>query len=67
MNTPKASTTPPAIRWPTLDRIHRVSALAVNPPITVNTSENPRMNSRMGTTGGRRSWSGASPPATKAR
>src|SRR5439155_10492460 len=67
MNRPKASTTPPANRYPVVDFSHRLTALAVNAPTTVNTREKPRMNSRMGTRFIRFPGSGRSPPVTKDR
>src|SRR5438132_10552462 len=67
MNAPNASTTPPATRWPTGDRIQVLMALAVKPNTTVNTTVNPRMNIRTGTTGRRRGPSTGCPPVTNAR
>jgi hypothetical protein len=49
MNTPKANTTAPATRCPAGDLSHRLSELAVNPPIRVNTTENPRTKATIGT------------------
>src|SRR6266511_289238 len=50
---PNARTNAPATRRPAGDRNHARAALAVKPNTRVNTSENPRMNRRMGTTGRR--------------
>ena len=67
MNRPKASTTPPATRWPVADFSALLSALAVNPNSTVKTTVNPRMNATTGNKG-RLSGSGAArSPVTKDR
>ena len=67
MKTPKASTTTPADLCPVADFNQRVSAVAVNPPIRVNTAEKPRMNRTIGSKGRRSVSFGACPPVTSER